>query len=89
MINFLNNITFYEVALKDFSMALCPDWWLAGILPTKPSNQEASRESGHNAIEKALGANAKSGPKGLFYGLVARLVIGWDTSHQASPPRGF
>jgi hypothetical protein len=43
MINFLNNITFYEVALI----------------------------------------------KGLFYGLVSRLVIGWDTSHQASPPIGF
>ena len=99
---------------------------LAGILPAKPPHQEDSREFGHNAVEKSLAANAKSGPKGLFYGLVARLAgilpdqedsrefgqkavekgfggqcekgpqalflrscgpIGWDTSHQAFPPR--
>jgi hypothetical protein len=49
---------------------------LAGILPTKPPHQEDSRESGHKAIEKALGGSAKSDPKGLFYDLVSRLVIG-------------
>jgi hypothetical protein len=32
------------------------------------------RESGHKAIKKALGAIAKSAPKDLFYGLVARLA---------------
>jgi hypothetical protein len=33
-----------------------------------------SRETSHKAIKKALGANAKSGLKGLFYGLLARLA---------------
>ena len=47
---------------------------LAGILPTKPPHQEDSREFGHTAVEKALGVNTKSGPKGLFYALVARLA---------------
>ena len=40
----------------------------------RPLPQEDSRESGHKAIKKALGANAKSAPKGLFYGLAARLA---------------
>jgi hypothetical protein len=67
MINFFSNITFYEVALRAFSMALWPDLWLAVVLPP---HQEDSRESGHEVIEMSLGASAKSGPKGLFYGLV-------------------
>jgi hypothetical protein len=90
MINILNNITFYEVALRDFSMALCPDCWLAGTIPTKPPHQEDSRESGHMAIKKALGANAKSGPTGLFYGLVARfsraLLVGSIPANRATRP---
>jgi hypothetical protein len=45
-------------------MALWPDLWLAGVLLP---HQEDSRESGHEVIEKSLGASAKSGPKGLFY----------------------
>jgi hypothetical protein len=84
MINFLNNITFYEVPFRDFSMALCPDWWLAEILPTKPLHQEDSREFGDKALEKALWDNAKSGPNRLFYGLVARLA-----GILTIPPRGF
>jgi hypothetical protein len=47
---------------------------LAGILPTKSPHQEDSREFGHKAVEKALGANAKNGPKCLFYGFVSRLA---------------
>jgi hypothetical protein len=74
MINFLNNITFYEVALRDFSMTLCPDWWLAGTLATKPPHQEDSRESGRKAVEKALGATFRIGPKGLFYGLCGPIL---------------
>ena len=35
-------------------------------------HQEDSRESGHKTAEKALGATFCIGPKGLFYGLVAR-----------------
>jgi hypothetical protein len=57
---------------------------MAGILPTKPLHQEDSREFVHKAVEKALGANAKSCPKGLFYALAARLA-GILTIH----PRGF
>ena len=32
----------------------------------------ANHKSGHKAVENALGANMKSDPKGLFYGIVAR-----------------
>jgi hypothetical protein len=70
MIHFLNNITFYEGALKHFSISLCPDCWLAGIL----SHQEGSRELGHKAVEKALGATFRIGPKDLFYDLMVRLA---------------
>ncbi len=33
-----------------------------------PSNHK----SGHKAVENALGATFRIGPKGLFYGIVAR-----------------
>jgi hypothetical protein len=52
--------------------------WPCGLIDWDTSHQEGSRESNKRAIEKALGGNAKCAPSGLFYGLVARLMICWD-----------
>jgi hypothetical protein len=57
------------VTPRSFSTAVWPDW-----TRNFPSPEGDSRESGQKAIKKALGANAKSAPKGLFYGLVAGLA---------------
>ena len=66
-----------------FFMALWPDslecyWW------------KASQPTGHKAVEKALGATFHIGPKGLFYGLVARfsriLLVGNIPANRATRP---
>jgi hypothetical protein len=51
-----------------------PFLWPCGLIGWDTSHQEGSRESGQKAIEKALGASAESGPKGLFHGFVTRLA---------------
>ena len=66
-----------------------PFLWPCGLIDWDTSHQEGSRESNHRAIEKALGGNAKCGPSGLFYCLVARLMIGWDGPLFALDPRAF
>ena len=62
-----------------------------GPIGWKASHQEGSRESGHKAIKKALGATFFIGPKGLFCGLVARfsgtLLMGSLPTNRATRPQ--
>ena len=49
-----------------------PFLWPCGPIFQNPLGGEYPSQSGHKAVEKALGATFCTGPKGLFYDLVAR-----------------
>jgi hypothetical protein len=89
--SYIKNLKMYS---KSYCCCKCDKMWKTGVFPGAAYKipqtifdlledegidiPEDLKYLDLKAIKKALGASAKSGPKGLLYGLVSRLMIGWD-----------